>query len=401
MRRFFAAALLLAAAGCADVRYSPMSPARELPPARIARIDVSDASGGLESAGAGVTLKRPFFAAFAEAVNARLAALGARAQGGEGARVEVVLTKARLRRGAGMASQAEGTVVYAVRVSSASAGGCAREIVGRSALREGPFTSTGARALEIALGKAVDALGPALESSCLYGAPASSVAASAPAGAPPARVREDARLYAVVVGVGRYRGAAADGFAARDARDFAADAQALLGAEDDHVAVLTDENATLADLRKHVERWAVDRADAGSELVFYFSGKTAAQSGGPVYLLPYDADPNALPETGFPLSRLFQDLGRLPARVTVVLEAPAASLPAHLPVNLTLLCAGAPGQAVLEDAPARHALFTGRLLQSLSRNAELPAAFDDAASATAAAARARGAAQTPTRRGGP
>ncbi|NNN06079.1 MAG: caspase family protein [Elusimicrobia bacterium] len=394
MKRFCAAALLFAAVGCADVRYAPMTPARQLPPARIARIDVSDASGGLESAGAGVTLRRPFFAAFAEAVRARLAALGARAQGGEGARVEVVLTKARLRRGAGMASQAEGEVVYAVRVSSASAGSCAREIVGRSALREGPFTSTGARALEIALGKAVDALGPTLESSCLYGA------SSAAASAPPVRVREDARLYAVVVGVGRYRGASAEGFAARDARDFAADAQALLGAEDDHVAVLTDENATLADLRKHVERWAVDRADAGAELVFYFSGKTAAQPGGPVYLLPYDADPDALPETGFPLTRLFQDLGRLPARVTVVLEATAASLPAHLPANITLLCAGAPGQAVLEDSAARHALFTGRLLDSLRRNSELFAAFDDAAAATSTAARARGTTQTPTRRGG-
>ena len=396
MRRFGAAALLLAAAGCADVRYAPMTPARQLPPARIARIDVSDASGGLESAGAGVTLRRPFFAAFADAARARLAALGARAQGGEGARVEVVLTKARLRRGAGMASQAEGTVVYAVRVSSVQAGSCAREIVGRSALREGPFTSTSARALEIALGKAVDALGPALESSCLYGASASSAAASAP----PARLREDARLYAVVVGVGRYRGASGEGFAARDARDFAADAQALLGAEDDHVAVLTDENATLADLRKHVERWAVDRADAGSQLVFYLSGKTAAQPGGPVYLLPYDADPDALPQTGFPLTRLFQDLGRLPARVTVVLEAPTASLPAQLPANLTLLSAGAPGQAVLEDPAARHGLFTGRLLQSLCRTPKLPAAFDDAAAATSAAARARGAAQTPTRRGG-
>lgn len=396
MRRICAAALLFAAAGCADVRYAPMTPARELPPARIARIDVSDASGGLESAGAGVTLRRSFFAAFAEAVRARLAALGARAQGGAGARVEVVLTKARLRRGAGMASQAEGEVVYAVRVSSAVAGSCAREIVGRSALREGPFTSTGARALEIALGKAVDALGPTLESSCLYAASASSTAVSAPT----ARVREDARLYAVVVGVGRYRGVPADGFAARDARDFAADVQALLGADDDHVAVLTDENATLADLRKHVERWAVDRADAGSELVFYFSGKTAAQPGGPVYLLPYDADPDALPETGFPLTRLFQDLGRLPARVTVVLETPTASLPAHLPANLTLLCAGAPGQAALQDAAAHHALFTGRLLDGLRRHSELLAAFDDAAAATSAAAGARGATQTPTRRGG-
>ncbi len=397
MRRFCAAALLLAAAGCADVRYAPLTPARELPPARIAEISVSDASSGLESAGAGVTLKRPFYAAFREAVDSRLAALGARAQGGAGARVEIVLTKARLRRGVGLSSQAEGEVVYALRVSSAPAGSCAREVVGRAALGEGPFTSTGARALQIALGRAVDALGPTIESSCLYAAPASSAAA---AGAPPARRRDDARLYAVVAGVGRYRGMENPGFSARDARGFAAAAETSLGAEDDHVAVLTDENATLADLRKYSGSWAADRADAGSELVFYFSGKTAARSDGSVYLLPYDADPDALSETGLPLERLIHDLGRLPARVTIILESAPPSLPAHFPANVTLMCAASPGQNALEDSRERHGLFTARLLESLRKGTELPAAFDAAASATSAAARARGAAQTPTRRGG-
>lgn len=335
------------AAGCGtELRYSPAAPAYAFPAGRlapIAKVDFQDESGGVGYDGDALILKRPFFDTFRDAVAAQLETLKIATGAVGGASVRIVLKKVGLKRGKGVISDLSGSVAYDVEAARPGQPACRREATGWASLREGFVSSPGAQALEEALSKAVDNLGPTLAASCLFETGAGTAAVAAP---------RDARGAAVIVGVERRRGdSAGDEARARAARQYAL---SELNIPDDRAVLIVDDLATLADLRKHVERWLPDHVAPDGRVLFYFEGRGAADpKTGLVYLLPFDGDAQALEETAFPLTRLYADLGRLPARSLVILGAgvPPDNV-GRRPENVRVIPAGTDSKAALDAAKA-------------------------------------------------
>ena len=123
--------------------------------------------------------------------------------------------------------------------------------------------------------------------------------------------------YAIIVGISRYRAAAAGfknlAFAGRDAaamRDFLESPEGG-GYRADHVELLLDEDATLERLKGALGRIA-SRATAKDMLVVYLSGYAMADSEDPrrSYLLVHDSRPEELRETALSFSDIEDFYGR-------------------------------------------------------------------------------------------
>lgn len=389
-REFVVAAALaagLSACGGADVRYAPMEAVVPLPRERmmrIAAIAIKDVSGGVTSEGAAVSLKRPFFDTFREAAKSRLDALKVQLSKRGGTFVDVELTKAEVKSGAGGSPDVIATVSYAVVVRGGLDAVCRQEASAWATSRPGLAESPAADALQKALVKAVDRLGPVIADSCLY----SSMPVS------PKTAARDPKALAIIIGVERYReGLPSANFAESDARAVAVSVKSVLGADDDRIVLLLGERATLADFQKYFEHWLPAHAGPDAKVLVYFAGngapggKTGAGS-----LVPYDGDPGFLAETSYPLERLYAALGRLPGGATVALDAcfsgeglrsvlaPGARPPhraraARLPAGVTVISAASPGQTCGLDEDA--GLFTRYFLQGLKeRDGNMKAAFD-------------------------
>lgn len=137
--------------------------------------------------------------------------------------------------------------------------------------------------------------------------------------------RRDA--IAVILGVDRYRALPVARFAERDAvlmRRYAVEA---LGVSDDveHLYLRTGADVTGGEMRKLFGEtgWLARRVTENTDLVVYFAGHGAPDAARRApFLLPYDADPAFVTETGFALGALYDRLARLPARsITVILDA--------------------------------------------------------------------------------
>jgi len=149
--------------------------------------------------------------------------------------------------------------------------------------------------------------------------------AAAPPSAPPAAADEDVlpparpprpHAYAVVVGVERYRETLprAD-YAEADARLTAEYFKRVLGVPEENLALLVNDRATKSDFEKYFERWLPNRVEPGDEVYVYFSGHGAPDArNGDSYLVPFDADPTYIAETGYPIKRLYAQLAKLPAK---------------------------------------------------------------------------------------
>lgn len=144
---------------------------------------------------------------------------------------------------------------------------------------------------------------------------------------PPARAPSSPRVprraprpddYAVVVGVERYKSLPGASYAGSDARAMA-DAVRALGVPEENVVLLEGTRAGLADLSKYVEEWLPRRSNERSRVYFFFSGHGAPDvDGGTPYLMPWDGDAAFVRSTGYSLSRLYDSLGKLPAREVIV-----------------------------------------------------------------------------------
>lgn len=127
--------------------------------------------------------------------------------------------------------------------------------------------------------------------------------------------------FALVIGIEQYRqGLASVEFASHDARVMRDYLTKTLGFPDENVAMLVNDQAAKSDIEKYVERWLPNRVDAGSSVLVYYSGHGApnpiTQEG---FLVPYDGDPTFLEITGYSLKRLYDQLGKLPAKDIVVM----------------------------------------------------------------------------------
>ncbi len=130
--------------------------------------------------------------------------------------------------------------------------------------------------------------------------------------------------YAIVIGIERYREKLpkAD-FADRDAKLMGDYLTKVLGFPEENVVVRLNEKAGRTDIEKYVESWLPNHVDQGDSVFIYFSGHGAPNAKtGEAYLVPYDGDPTFVDTTGYPLKRLYENLGKLPAGdVTVLLDS--------------------------------------------------------------------------------
>ncbi len=212
--------------------------------------------------------------------------------------------------------------------------------------------------------------------------------AAAAMAAVPAQVNADA--VAVIVGNRNYDQAPEVKFAHNDARAVKHLVLEVLGYAPANVIDLRD--ATLAQMVAHfgadkgppgkLANWL--RPGRSDVFVFYSGHGVPGLEDRRRYLLPVDGDPNLAQITGYPLARLFANLGRLKARsVTLVLDAcfsgvtPAGTLlasasgvlltprPAPAPGGLRVLSAAAADQIASWDEEAALGLFTEHLLAGL------------------------------------
>jgi hypothetical protein len=238
---------------------------------------------------------------------------------------------------------------------------------------------------------------------------------------PPA-VAPNPRAYAVVIGVERYRETLprAD-FAAGDAKIAAEYFKRVLGVPEENLALLTDERATKSDFEKYFERWLPNRVEDGDKVYVYFSGHGAPNpKSGESFLVPYDADPTYIEETGYSIKRLYAQLAKLPARsVLVAMDScfsgaggrsviakgvrPLISVRrSAIPPPLTVITASSGEQVSNSYQEKGHGLFTYFFLQALKDNgADFHAVFDELKpQVTRVARREYNSTQVPELRGG-
>ena len=140
----------------------------------------------------------------------------------------------------------------------------------------------------------------------------------------PAKARgfERKNRFAVVVGIGTYRGEDSPSlaYAKRDAEVVAQYLQAVAGVPESNIRVLTDEFAVLSDLRDVFERWLPQQVVADSVVMIYVVGKGIARTKtGEVFLLPFEAR-SASRYRVYPLSHLLKTVGRLPGKAILFFD---------------------------------------------------------------------------------
>jgi len=93
----------------------------------------------------------------------------------------------------------------------------------------------------------------------------------------------------------------------------------VMGYSEENVVLLTNEKALQSDFTKYFEKWLHNNVEKGGTVFIYYSGHGAPdpKTGG-AYLVPYDGDPAFIAETGYSLKRMYDALGRLPAKDIVV-----------------------------------------------------------------------------------
>ncbi len=119
--------------------------------------------------------------------------------------------------------------------------------------------------------------------------------------------------YALVVGIEQYRDLPPPTGARADALGFAKLAAESLGVPQANIISLIDERATRSDIEKSLS-WLALNVPENGRVYFFYSGHGAPDPvNGTPYVLPYDGDPRALPETALPLSVVAEKLGQTKA----------------------------------------------------------------------------------------
>jgi len=198
-----------------------------------------------------------------------------------------------------------------------------------------------------------------------------------------ARIMGDNDL-SVIIGIEGYLSLPKSDYSYDDANLVKEYAKAL-GFRERNIELLLDERATLSGISKSVEAWLRNKSKPDSRVFVYYSGHGAPDpQTGEAYIVPYDGDPNYLPNTGYALKRLYDSLSRLRAReVVVVLDAcfsgsggrsvlakgarPLVMTTAAIPAapNLAVLTATQGAQISTSSSDKGHGIFTYYFLKAL------------------------------------
>lgn len=93
-----------------------------------------------------------------------------------------------------------------------------------------------------------------------------------------------------------------------------------LGYPEENVVLLLNDHATKSDLDKYFEQWLPNRVEKDDSVFIYFSGHGAPNSKtGEAFIVPYDGDPAFVDKTGYPLKRLYDHVGKLPAKEVIII----------------------------------------------------------------------------------
>ncbi len=149
-------------------------------------------------------------------------------------------------------------------------------------------------------------------------APAASLLPASDVDAPQYHRAERDADFAIVIGVENYSDLPKAVYAERDAVAFAAHVRAL-GVPARNLVLLTGVKAGRAALEKYVEQWLPRLVKPDSRVYFFFSGHGAPDiKTQQAYLVPWDGDPSFLESTAYPVKRLYEKLGKLPAKEVLV-----------------------------------------------------------------------------------
>ncbi len=189
---------------------------------------------------------------------------------------------------------------------------------------------------------------------------------------------------ALVIGIEKYQTLPPSDFSANDA-GLIKDYLLFLGLRERNIEFITNERATYTAIKKAIESWLPNRVTKRSKVIVYYSGHGAPEpTSGSAYLVPFDGDPNYLEDTGYPLKRLYEKLGRLPAGEIIViidscfsgaggrsilakgtrplvLTAESVSLPSHIAV----LTATQGTQISASSTVKGHGIFTYYFLKAI------------------------------------
>jgi uncharacterized caspase-like protein len=137
---------------------------------------------------------------------------------------------------------------------------------------------------------------------------------------PAIKAKPNRNAYAILIGIENYRQKlpTAD-FATQDAKLVADYLIKVMGYPEENVVMLMNDHAALGDFVKYFEKWLPNNVEKDSTVFVYYSGHGAPdpKTGG-AYLVPYDGDPSFIAETGYSLKRMYDVLGKLPAKEIVV-----------------------------------------------------------------------------------
>ena len=178
---------------------------------------------------------------------------------------------------------------------------------------------------------------------------------------PTIKTKPNRNAYAIVIGIESYRQKLpkAD-FATQDARLVADYLINAMGYPEENVITLLNDHASNVDLAKYFEKWLPNNVEAGSSVFIYFSGHGAPNPRtGDAYLVPYDGDPSFIDHTGYSLKRMYEALGKLPAKEIIV--------------ALDSCFSGAGGRSVLAEG-ARPLVMNLQSSFALSKNMTVMAA---------------------------
>lgn len=137
---------------------------------------------------------------------------------------------------------------------------------------------------------------------------------------PTIKVRQNKNAYAIVIGIEQYRQKLpkAD-FAVSDAKLVSEYLFKVMGYPEQNIVTLTNEHASKGDFQKYFEKWLFNNVEKDGTVFIYYSGHGAPNpKTSDAYLVPYDGDPTFIDQTGYSLKRMYDVLGKLPAKEIIV-----------------------------------------------------------------------------------
>ncbi len=212
--------------------------------------------------------------------------------------------------------------------------------------------------------------------------------------APPAsNVKPKDYAYAVIVGVEDYRDLPKVDYAKRDAEMVRAYLTKSLGYREQNIVMLLNDRVTKSDLEARFEKWLPKQVGENkeAEVFIYYGGHGAPDPNtNQAFLVPYNGDPAYLETSAYPLARLYETLGKLPAKnITVVMDSCFSGAggrsviqkgarpmlikvenPLMASQNMVVLSAAAGNQISNALPEKRHGLFTYYFLKGLQGEAD-------------------------------